>query len=160
MIGVGEHKEHVLQQAEVVRLEEAVRHARPGGDDVVNQLDADAVLPSAVLRRGRGAYLRPISAMSRMVCFVAHTTESINSLNWALGRLTSASNELRLIARRRRKNATRCSGYSAKSWLIMLSVHSKTASSTAGILSVMSGCGTSVWFPGRSASIRRDGRQS
>lgn len=45
-----------------------------------------------------------------------------------------------LIARSSLKKATRCSGNSAKSWLIICSVHSKTAARMSPTRSVMSGC--------------------
>ena len=47
--------------------------------------------------------------------------------------------QFRLMARRSLKNPTRCSGNSAKSWLIMFNVGSKTASRMAGTCGVRRG---------------------
>ena len=77
--------------------------------------------------------LRPVSAMSRMVCLIAQIILSMNNLNCCGGIVNSAEKQFKLIARSNLKKPTRCSGNSAKSWFIMLSVGSKTASRMAGI---------------------------
>lgn len=56
VVGIGQNEEHVLQEREVVRLEEAVRGRRTCADNVVDQLDADhqaevADVAHGVLRR-------------------------------------------------------------------------------------------------------------
>jgi len=53
-----------------------------------------------------------------------------------VGGNTEPGKQWRLIARRSLKNPTRCSGNSAKSWLIMFKVGSKTASKIGGTCDV------------------------
>lgn len=83
--------------------------------------------------------LRPVSAMSLIVCLMAQMMLSMNSLNCAGGIVSNAGKQFRLTALRSLKNPTRCSGNSAKSWLIMLSVGSNTASRMAGTCGVNRG---------------------
>lgn len=60
--------------------------------------------------RGQGdeTHVKPRSPMSRIVCFVAQTTESITSLNCGAGIVRRASKQFVLVTRRSLKKATRC----------------------------------------------------
>lgn len=83
---------------------------------------------------------RPISAMSRIVCLIAQMIESMNSLNCGGGNSSNAGKHEASMARIILKKPTRCSGYSAKSWLIMFKVGSNTASRMGRIWGVKSVC--------------------
>ena len=77
--------------------------------------------------------------MSLIVCLIAQMMESMNSLNCGGGSSSNAAKQDASMARIILKKPTRCSGYSAKSWLIMFKVGSKTASRIGRICGVNSG---------------------
>lgn len=90
---------------------------------------------SAILSINSMHMFKPVFSTSRLSCLLAHMHESITNLNWRPSNLSKAWKQCRLIAFRSLKNSTRCSGYSAKSLLIISSVHSKTFSIIVGTLS-------------------------
>jgi hypothetical protein len=152
VIGIGEHEEDILHDANEVELEEAACNGGIRAGEVVNNLQAHCVRIKSdiVACTGYGnIQFKPISAMSRMVCLMAHMILSTKSLNCSGGKVKSAidyiqqsmfplstsyvpGKQLRLIARRSLKKPTRCSGYSEKSRLIMFNVGMNTASRMGG----------------------------
>lgn len=94
MIGIGQNVEHVAKHGQEELLEEGIRDGRILLGKVAHKLDGNYTIYD-VSRNDKTSYrlysrLRPISAMSRMVCLMAQMIESISSLNCGAGSSSKA----------------------------------------------------------------------
>ena len=96
VVRIRQHEEDVLHDTQEILLEELIRHLGICGGKVVDNLQAhwetgvsmDRGHPRT--RKMDGLRFSAISAISLMVCFIPQTMLSMNSLNWADGRVKSA----------------------------------------------------------------------
>lgn len=81
MIRISEDKEDVAEHVEQVLLVELVGDILRRARKVVDDLKGDFRSAAPSRDREFDLLFKPVSAMSRIVCLNAHTTESMTSLN-------------------------------------------------------------------------------